>query len=267
LARKFTLAKPARLKLNLVMRLHILSDLHLEFGAAPEIPPTNADAVVLAGDIHLGRDGCCWARKQFPDKPVIYVPGNHEYYRHSLPDLTEVLKNETDGSHICVLANSAVEINGFTFLGCTLWTDFQLAGDPAAAAKIAEETMSDYHFIRFNLEHRLLRAHDTARLHAESVAWLRAQLARGNPARTVVVTHHAPSARSEAPYHASSPLRPAFSSNLDSLIESSGVPLWIYGHTHFNTEFKLGSTRVLTNQRGYPDRPCDGFNPSLVVEI
>jgi predicted phosphodiesterase len=250
------------------MRLHILSDLHLEFGGPVKIPETDADVVVLAGDIHLGREGYRWARKQFPDKPVIYVLGNHEFYRHSLPGLTELLKNETDGSHICLLENSAVEIQGYTFLGCTLWTDFQLTGTPVTAMQVAEKGMSDYHTIRFNPEHRLLGASDTVRLHAQSVAWLQEQLAACNPARTVVVTHHAPSALSEAPQHATSPLKPAFASHLDALVKGSGVPLWIYGHTHYNTDFKIGSTRVLTNQRGYfPDGICERFNPSLVAEV
>ncbi len=79
----------------------------MEFAPA-DIPPTNADVVVLAGDIHLGPKGCEWARKQFPDKPVIYVPGNHEYYKHSLPELVETLKAEMDGSNVCVLENDAV---------------------------------------------------------------------------------------------------------------------------------------------------------------
>ena len=248
------------------MRLHILSDLYLEFGPA-QIPRPEADVVVLAGDIHLGREGIRWARKQFPDQPVLYVLGNHEFYHHSLPGLTELLKNETDGSHIALLENNSVEINGVTFLGCTLWTDFQLTGNAAAAMQVAEETMSDYHVIRFNPEHRRLWARDTVRLHSESVAWLRERLSKCNRSRTVVITHHAPSARAEAPWHAHSPLKPAFGSSLDSLVEQSGVPLWIYGHTHYNTDFVIGSTRGLTNQRGYPHELCQGFNPSLVVEI
>ena len=127
--------------------------------------------------------------------------------------------------------------------------------------------MSDYSIIQFSSENRLLRARDTARLHAESVAWLRRALAKCDRARTIVVTHHAPSARSEAPYHADSPLKAAFASGLDSLVGQSGVPLWIHGHTHYNVDYVMGSTRVLTNQRGYPEELCKGFNPSLVVEI
>lgn len=248
------------------MRLHILADLHLEFGNAA-IPRPDADVVVLAGDVHLGRDGRKWIRNQFPDRPVIYVLGNHEFYRHELPGLTETLQRETAGSNIHVLENRAVEIQGFRFLGCTLWTDFAIAPHPETAMREAERWMSDYSAVTNSVEHRMLRARDTVKVHQTSVAWLKEQLAKGDPARTVVVTHHAPSQRSEASYHADSPLKAAFSSNLDSLIEQSRVPLWIHGHTHYNVDYRIGSTRVLTNQRGYPDQLCKGFDPNLLVEL
>ena len=171
------------------MRLHILADLHFEFGAV-KIPVTDADVVVLAGDVHLGREGRIWARNQFFAKPVIYVLGNHEFYRHSLPELTETLKRETDGSNIHLLENGAVEINGYTFLGCTLWTDFRLGDDLDGSMRVAEAIMSDYGIVQFSTENRRLRPCDTARLHAESVAWLRCALAKCDRARTIVVTCH-----------------------------------------------------------------------------
>ena len=133
--------------------------------------------------------------------------------------------------------------------------------------RVAKAIMSDYAVIQFSSENRVLRARDTARLHSESVAWLRGALARCNRARTIVVTHHAPSPRSAPPHHADSPLKAAFASDLDSLIEQSGVPLWIHGHTHYNVDYLIGSTRVLTNQRGYPEQLCKRFNSSLIVEI
>ena len=34
-----------------------------------------------------------------------------------------------------------------------------------------------------------------------------------------------------------------------------------------NVDYRLGSTRVLTNQRGYPDERAEGFEPGLVVEV
>ena len=65
------------------MKLHILSDLHTEF-ASFSAPDTGADVVILAGDIGVGLDGIQWAASQFPKVPVIYVPGNHEYYDHDI---------------------------------------------------------------------------------------------------------------------------------------------------------------------------------------
>ena len=248
------------------MRLQILGDLHLEFGPV-EIAATDADVIVLAGDIAVGRQGCQWAREQFPQRPIIYVLGNHEFYRRSLPELTESLQRETEGSNLRLLENNAVEIGGYRFLGCTLWTDFGVGHNPEAAMSAAEEMMNDYRIITNSAEQRVLRARDTVKLHKASVSWLKAELGKGDPSRTIVVTHHAPSHRSEAPYHANSPLNAAFTSNLDSLVEQSAVPLWIHGHTHYNADYKIGSTRVLTNQRGYPGEGCRGFDPALVVEV
>jgi len=142
-----------------------------------------------------------------------------------------------------------------------------MAVDPEAAMQAAEAIMSDYSLIQFGPKNRVLRARDSARLHAESVAWLRSELAKCDRAHTIVVTHHAPSPRSQAPYHANSLLEPAFASDLDELVEESHVPLWIHGHTHYNVDYVIGSTRILTNQRGYPDQLCKGFDPSLIVEL
>ena len=146
------------------MRLHILADLHLEFGPVV-VPTTEADVVVLAGDIHLGSKGLEWAKSHFGDKPMIYVLGNHEFYRHALPELTERLEDETRGSHIQLLENKAVEFGGFTFLGCTLWTDFALRCKPESSMQAAEDMMNDYRIVRFSPENRVLRARDTVRIH------------------------------------------------------------------------------------------------------
>ena len=70
------------------MKIHILNDLHIEFGAF-EPPPTDADVVVLAGDIGVGLEGLHWAQSCFSDKPVIYVPGNHEFYHHDIALINE----------------------------------------------------------------------------------------------------------------------------------------------------------------------------------
>ena len=67
------------------MKLQILSDIHLEFGPF-KIPKTDADVIILAGDIHIGTAAVDWIKSQ-TKKPVLYVAGNHEYYgrKNSLP--------------------------------------------------------------------------------------------------------------------------------------------------------------------------------------
>ena len=83
---------------------------------------TDADVVILAGDIQVGCKGIRWTQKHFPDKPVIYVMGNHEFYGHSIPTLFKEFRTRTETGNICLLENQSVEIGGFTFLGCSLWT-------------------------------------------------------------------------------------------------------------------------------------------------
>jgi hypothetical protein len=248
------------------MRLHVLADLHGEFGPV-DIPDTDADVVVLAGDVAVGPRGLDWIRCRFPGRPVVYVLGNHEFYRHNLPRLTHSLKSEAEGTNVHLLENSSVELAGFTFLGCTLWTDFTLRRNPEGDMAMAEGRINDYRLIRFGVVDRVLRPHDTARIHQESVSWLKAELTRHDPARTIVVTHHAPSPRSEAPGYADGPLSPSFVSELGPLIGRSGIPLWIHGHTHYNVDYRLGTTRVLSNQRGYPTEACSRFDPGMVIEI
>lgn len=248
------------------MRLNVLSDLHLEFGIT-ELPTTDADVVVLAGDIHVGREGMQWIQRQFPEQHVVYVLGNHEFYHQSIPELTERLKRETDGKYIHLLENDAIEIEGFTFLGCTLWTDFRIWHDPEAAMLAANRGISDFTVIEVASQNRVLHPQDTVKLNAESVAWLKNELAKRDRSKAIVVTHHAPSPRSIPPFHAGNVLNAAFACDLEPLIESTTVPLWIHGHTHFNVDYTIGSTRIVSNQRGYPMEPSAGYDARFIVEI
>jgi len=101
------------------MKLHILNDLHIEFEDF-EPPATDADVVVLAGDIGVGLEGLHWAKSRFPDRSVIYVPGNHELYYHDIAMIDEMKAQSP--KHIHVLNDDQVVIEGVRFLGGILWT-------------------------------------------------------------------------------------------------------------------------------------------------
>ena len=137
------------------MKLHILSDVHVEFGPY-DAPETDADVVVLAGDIHVGRNGFDWAREQFPNKPVLYVLGNHEYYGKALPKFADKLRELAEGTNVHILEQDSLTLDGVTFLGCTLWTDFELFGDPRIAGYEAAQKMTDYKRIRVSPNYRRL---------------------------------------------------------------------------------------------------------------
>jgi predicted phosphodiesterase len=248
------------------MRLHILSDLHLEFGPF-EPPPVQADVIVLAGDVHIGKNGLAWIQTAFRDRAVIYVLGNHEYYDQPIPQLAEELKALAKGTHVRVLENDRVEIDGVVFLGTTLWTDFELLGNRASSEADALGGVADFQCIRLADSDRAFRPVDARRLHANSVEWLGGQVQQTAGKRLVIVTHHAPSRRSIAPCHAHNALNPAFASDLDRLVTGSNAALWVHGHSHYATDYLLGSTRIVNNPRGYPDELVEGFNPGLVIEV
>jgi hypothetical protein len=143
------------------MKIHILSDLHIEFESFHP-PKTDADMVVLAGDIHIGKKGIDWAKATFPSQQVLYVLGNHEYYGRAYPKHINDLKELVAGTNIHVLENDRLVIDNIVFLGCTLWTDFGLFDAPKIAGYHATQTMTDYRKIRVNPQYRKLRSVFTA---------------------------------------------------------------------------------------------------------
>ena len=248
------------------MKLHILSDLHLEF-ADFQPQPTGADVVILAGDTYPGAKGVQWAAATFPHTPVLYILGNHEYYGYTLPKLVAELKAAAQGTNVHVLENDVVVFDDVAFWGCTLWTDFKLfGGDPTITAMVVERALSDYQRIRVSLGDGKLRARNTAALHAQSVEWLKQQNLL-NREKRVIITHHAPSRKSVPARFDRDIVSAGFASNLDELVATSGAAVWIHGHIHQCQDYKLGSTRVICNPRGYPGEVTGNFQPALVVEL
>ncbi len=249
------------------MKLHLLSDLHCEM---EEYQPADvqADMVILAGDIHSGAKAVGWAKSHYPQLPVILVPGNHEFYGSSIQATLRTMRASAAGTNIRVLDNESTVIQGIRFLGATLWTDFELLGrNPALAMRQARDSMSDYRVIRTEPDHQRLSPQETAAMHRHSRAWLAAELAKPHDGPTVVISHHAPAIVSCDPRFHNDPLCPAFASNLEELVKSNAIALWVNGHTHFNHNYQIGGTRIISNQYGYPHENLPGFDPAMVVTL
>jgi predicted phosphodiesterase len=264
------------------VKIHVLSDLHLEF--QPFVPPaTEADVVVLAGDIHPGLDGLTWARKSFPDQEIVYVAGNHEYYHHTWRGLPGELQAAAADIGIHYLEDTDVWIDGVRFLGATLWTDFRLFGmDRTADAEYAcRHGKNDYRKIRvaskdtqgYEVKNawrsRHLSTTMVATRHVCSRLFLEEKLAEPFEGETVVVTHHLPSIRSLPQDEQGELISASYASNLEPLM---GIPaLWVHGHCHTSADYQLNGTRVLCNPRGYPisegQHQNVAFEPGRVVEV
>lgn len=253
------------------MKLQVMSDLHLRPQYGFSIPETDADLIVLAGDIGRGLSGVQWAMDEAErlGKPIAYVFGNHEYYTHVFPDLVDDAKRVAAGSGVHVLENDQLIWGQARILGCTLWTDFLLFGEEQEQDCIAatEAVLYDYKIIQ-TADQEPLRALLTQQRHRESRDWLEMRLAESWAGPTVVVTHHVPCWEGSHP-HFDGALTAAFTSDLKSLIEHHPINLWIYGHSHANVDALLGKTRLLSNQRGYPAEQVPGlaFEPGKVVEV
>ena len=247
------------------MKIHILSDIHTEFSDF-DPPETDADVLVLAGDIGVGSGGIQWAERRYPKVPVIYVPGNHEFYGRDVRDIDRLF--EAASANIHVLSDSAHEFDGVRFLGATLWTDFKLYGEGEAWFSRGRARALIEDFVSIKSGGLLFTPEDSVELHEASKAWLVSELQKKFRGTTVVVTHHLPATLSIAGKYENNPLNPAFASRLDDIIEQYQPDLWIHGHTHVSCDYEIFGTRVVCNPRGYPSESSGkGFSPGLVVEV
>lgn len=253
------------------MRLRILSDLHLEcFDGNRELPPVEADVLILAGDIHRKCEGLSWGRHRFPDMPIIYVPGNHEFYGTCMPWLRDQLALEAKRLNIELLDNRAVTINGVRFYGTTLWTDFALyAGDPTQDPALTETKalgyMPDFKIIETSPGVTLTPS-TSSLLHAQALAWLEAELSRPFKGSKVVISHHAPLHDCIPEQYLGDALSPAFASNLSHLMGK--MDIWIHGHVHEPVDILRNGTSVIANPGGYPyEFTPELFNSDYVVDI
>lgn len=261
------------------MKIQIASDLHLEFleehfPAYRVAEPTDADVLVIAGDIHRNTRAIA-AFADWP-VPVVYVHGNHEAYHEQYFDLVENMRAASRGSNVHYLERDEYILEGVRFLGCCLWTDYRLyPGNPLHAMQEAEQTLNDHRIIR--TPQGCFTAQDALQIHQQSRDWLATKLDAAHDGPTVVITHHGPHPNSIHPRYAGTLLNAAFVSDLTPLIAKAD--LWIHGHVHDSFDYAISGTRVIANPRGYAvnrraaQSPAQlewengGFDARLVVRV
>jgi Icc-related predicted phosphoesterase len=256
------------------MRAWIFSDLHLEVDAGfrlMEVP--DADVCICAGDILDGGvvASITWLGEHVArHMPVVFVPGNHEYYRASIKEgLANGYKLAEGYNDLFLLDGDSVILNGYQFIGATLWTDFGLHNEPRLAMNIAREELNDYQRIKLSktpfkkfTPQESLRLHHVAAVDIANVYTTRSKMP------TVIVSHHAPSMLSVPRHFLKDALTPSFASRFEYRILSYEPLLWVHGHIHSPSDYMIGQTRVVCNPLGYPSEDSRRtFIPNLVVDL
>lgn len=240
------------------MKIAVYSDLHLEYGNNYCIPDKDCDLVILAGDIiNFGEYRPLAKFLNAIARPVLYVPGNHEYYRsgsivQAEKAVSTWLASEFPFCHL--LLDESINIGGINFFGGTMWTDFNNGNVEAMA--IAQKEMSDYTAITLS-ENKQITPADTIVLHKSFMMKLMDWLEQDLSGPRVIITHHAPILKPNSCF-ISSGLEPAFiASGTKKLIKRFSPDLWIYGHTHECDDHKFSGTRIISNPRGNSE-DCGG---------
>ena len=255
------------------MKIQLISDLHNRPDQTFMLEPSDADLIILAGDIDKGLQGLDWARDTAArlGKEIIYIAGDHEYYEQDMDVLIDALKTQTRQGPVHFLENSQYQGDGFRVLGCTFWYSAQGANEKRGKKQLVDR-LGEFAFIRKG--QTLLDLASLIKMHEESLQWLQTALETPYAGKTIVVTHHAPTMHSwpwtwirngggSAPNWA----RPAFCNDLEWFVKEYQPDLWLHGHVHCACEYQVEHTRVICNPHGFEPGEARGFDPVMLIEL
>ena len=245
------------------MRFTLLDDLHTEFDLWTPPARHDVDTIFFAGDIAASpeklREFALRVEDEQPEnvRDIVYVAGNHEWYDSARVKLSDAgyqkYRDSMQGLRRSVfLERETYRLNnGWTVVGCTLWTDLT---NPVSEARARAE-INDYQKITYEKDghYRKLAPHDVSMLHRKSVAFLKEALEGSDPERTVLLTHHSPVQYGLSLHHENDEvaLLDMYGARLENLISAYQPALALHGHTHRTCHRSIGETWIGNNPRGY----------------
>lgn len=227
------------------MRLHLISDLHLDHEKQHDEAfvrdyqnEDGVEVVVIAGDVYSTSrrqdltELFTLMRRHYKD--VIFVPGNHDYWLNTPAGSLTTFESARDGDpNVHLLHEPGFrEIAGQRFLGGTMWY-------PRPSKRKVQDFI-DMH-----------QVHVPPSWFFNQYQKFRSLVDEVLPS-DVVVTHHLPHPTSTPPRFRGSPTDHFFMTNLTGPIMDRKPKLWLHGHTHDPCDYTVGETRVVCNPRGYP---------------
>jgi predicted MPP superfamily phosphohydrolase len=232
--------------------------------------------IVFAGDIAKKIKAMEYAidAMEKHEKPVIFVPGNHEYYGTDFNEMNDRFTELAEQhEHLHYLNRQELVMGDVRFLGTTLWTNYFAELGVIERQKnqmILDDALNDHHKINVGG-----KRFDTSLCYEENKkceVWLQDKLNQNFDGQTVVVTHHAPSLQCSHREFGLNLVSPGFVSNYHSLLEKADF--WFYGHVHSNEDMIIEGCRVVSNQTGYQGEghmkeevAGNPFDPDLIIDL
>lgn len=250
------------------MDFQVCSDLHLEFSRNREWIRNNpiipkSEHLIIAGDTYyLDRD---FSKLDFIEKisqdfkQVYIIPGNHEYYggydvsSALIPQYIEIKKN------VVLLNNQSLDINAVNFVFSTMWSKIEKNVIDVLNG-LNDFRLINYNGQKFNIKH-FNQVHDYAFKFIKN--------ALQPESKNVIITHHLPSNYCNIDAFKNSSINEAFCVDKTYFIRKHSIACWVYAHSHRNkADFKIGQTKMITNQLGYVGlNEHYNFKPDKVIQI
>lgn len=250
------------------MKISVHSDLHLEGNQrlpAGFCENEDFDVLILAGDIvsSMYMRRLEYVREVVKDKPVIYIPGNHEYYRGCIIRTPNELKRVCEELNIIFADREVVSIGDVDFVCCTGWADLESYPqfDQEVKRHDIRRGIRDFSIIANN------SLDDMIRRGKADYQFIERALLESTAKSKVVVTHFAPTESHNNENYESNTLSAYFSNAWEALMYDHEPDVWVYGHTHGSVETPVYRTRVVCNQRGYGTECFSTYNPNKIIEV
>ncbi|MBB4096118.1 metallophosphoesterase [Ochrobactrum pecoris] len=275
------------------MKLWIWSDVHNElqdvaYPTREEAP--NCDVIMIAGDLTAAPDLPITVEfliRRY-EKPIIYVPGNHEFYQNkwligdrdrSLESdrqtikAIEALSLQWPQRFYCLDADTVI-IDNTRFIGASLWVDFLMKlpakSDLPQQMWMTRQMLNDFHAISMQ-DGKRFTPEDMLELHRSDAAYIRQKLAEPFDGSTVVLTHHMPHPDCTPPVYVGQEANFLFACGAEAfndILHSEQAPdIWICGHTHHAFDIQIGQSRIVCNPYGYRwEQGRNGFRWDWVID-
>lgn len=226
-----------------------------------------ADVLVLAGDmINATESHIDYLSYKFKDVkiPILYVPGNHEYWHQNYTDARNLLKKKLFCSNIKLLDPHSIIIKDkdeeeVLFVGATVWTNLS---NPMKAM-IAQRTR-DFQNIKG------ISVDSWTNKNIEEIAYIEKILNYEDfhYMKKVVITHYLPSYRSVPSRFLRDDANCIFvATDMERVIHECQPDLMLHGHTHDSNDYLIGKTRVVSNPKGRWFSDFNGLNPTYNNEF